>query len=77
MTPDELRQITDPATVVDPATRERAAREAIEYYRQRMAQCAAIREQAVRDLYKQHRNWRKVGEIIGASGQHAHRLATR
>jgi hypothetical protein len=71
MTPDRLRQISDPAA------RQREAAAAIEHHRTLMAECSAIREQAVRDLYAQHRNWRKVGEIIGASGQHAHRLATR
>jgi hypothetical protein len=61
----------------DPAARERAARESIEHHRTRMAEMAAIREQAVRDLYLELGSWDDVGETIGTSAQNAHKLATR
>lgn len=60
-----------------PAVREQAAREQIEYHRERMAEMAAIRGQAVRDLKVQLRTWEAVGEAIGTSGQVAHKLAQR
>jgi hypothetical protein len=57
MTPDDLRAIQDPAA------REHAARAAIDHHRQLMAECAAIRAQAVREL-KAGRSWEAVGELL-------------
>jgi hypothetical protein len=72
LTPSELRQI------VDPAARQREAAAAIEHYRTLMAECATIRAQAINDLYTRPGwTWDKVGEVIGTSGQNAHKLSRR
>jgi hypothetical protein len=70
VSPDQLRAIDDPIA------REHAAREAVEAARVLMADCAAIRREAVRTIYEAKRSWREVGKSLDPpiSGQSAHEV---
>lgn len=70
-TPEQLRQIADPAE------RERVARAAIEAARQLVAELADVRAEAIRDLKAERKTWQAVAEVIGTSAQNAQRLAAR
>ncbi|MEV7264688.1 hypothetical protein AB0N38_14160 [Micromonospora aurantiaca] len=63
--------------ISDPAERERAAAAAIDAARQLVGELAAVRQDAVRELYATHKTWAAVGAAMGTSAQRAQRLATR
>lgn len=69
MTPDEIRAISDPAA------REHAAREQLGTVQGDVIELAAIRRDAIRELHARLGSWRKVGALIGVSGQNAHKAA--
>jgi hypothetical protein len=69
MTAEEIRAIPDPTA------REHAARERLGATQQELIELAAIRRQAIRELYERLGSWRKVGAAIGTTGQNAHKAA--
>jgi hypothetical protein len=69
MTPAEIRAISDPAA------REHAARGQLGVAAELTVELAAIRRDAIRELHARLGSWRKVGELIGVSGQNAHKAA--
>lgn len=70
-TPEQLREISDPAQ------RERAAATALDAARQLVTELSMLRREAVRDLYVLHGTWAKVGAAMGTSAQRAQHIATR
>lgn len=64
-------------SIADPAERERAAAAAVDAARRMVTELAAVRQDAVRELYAQHKTWAAVGAVMGTSAQRAQRLATR
>jgi hypothetical protein len=71
--PDALRRMKDPVA------RQRAAAEAIEAANALMAEYAAVRRDAVQEVYDRlptnRKSWRTVGALIGTSPSVAYRVS--